>query len=146
MKKNVPKTNDETLRLSTEGCSVLVAEDDGMLRKLLCHGLTRWGFNVVQAEDGCEALACLQFRAHPIEVLVTDINMPGINGVELAKETRKLLPDVPILVMSSNFSEEAEEVILTLPNTSKLEKPFDLVQLREKLQELLAASSASLAV
>jgi two-component system cell cycle sensor histidine kinase/response regulator CckA len=134
MKKNEQTLND-TLR--SEGGSILVVDDNSMLRKLLCRGLDRWGYSVLQAEDGCEALACLQYRAHPIDLLVTDINMPGMDGVELSKQARKILPDLPILVISSNFSESVMAFLSNSADVHKLEKPFELEKLCEKLFEIL---------
>jgi CheY-like chemotaxis protein len=122
--------------LSTADCSVLVVDDDAMLRRLLCRGLELWGYSVLQAEDGCEALARLQFREHPIDLLVTDINMPGMDGVELSKQARRLLPDLPVLMISSNFSESTMAFLSDSADVHKLEKPFELEELHEKLYEI----------
>ncbi|MBC7800639.1 MAG: response regulator [Gemmatimonadaceae bacterium] len=85
-------------RVST--LTVLVVEDEFLIRLTLAEALTDEGFRVIEAETGDEALAIL--RADPsIRLLLTDIQLPGtLNGRDLAKTFRQSVPDLPVIFMT----------------------------------------------
>lgn len=114
---------------------VLIADDEAMLRIVAAETLEDAGFSVSEAGDGSSALAILQ--ADPsIELLVSDIKMPGMNGIELAEAGLKLRPELKVLLMTAYATE-------TLPDSLRargleiLRKPFDLNQLSARALNLV---------
>src|SRR5512138_2480053 len=98
--------------------SLLVVDDDESVLKLVCAVFRREGHKVLSAHDGTEALELVRAQGKEIDVLVTDIRMPGLGGHELAKEARGLFPRMGVIFMTG-FSEEQFE-----PNAVALRKPF----------------------
>jgi two-component system, cell cycle sensor histidine kinase and response regulator CckA len=116
--------------------TVLLAEDDDAVRELTARLLQRNGHRVVAAADGEEALAALTGVDH-IDILVADIVMPGMSGVELGCRVRDLVPGLPILFTSGYaggvFTEESD----LPPGSAFLEKPYEPGQLLASMGELL---------
>ena len=99
---SVPSIAPRTTALVTGEGVVLLAEDDAAVRRLVVAELARRGFTVIEAEDGRAALETLQGEKNHIDVLVTDVVMPRMNGAELAKEAQKIQPDLKILFISGH--------------------------------------------
>jgi CheY-like chemotaxis protein len=78
--------------------SVLVVDDHESFLSFIQHGLTRHGYRPVTATSGAEALRLL--AAEPIEIVVTDVIMPGMDGIELLREIRARYPDLPVIAMT----------------------------------------------
>jgi CheY-like chemotaxis protein len=77
---------------------ILVVEDDSLIRMILVEELQDAGFDVREAITGDQAIELMGALDHPLQVLVTDINMPGTrNGIELARHVRALMPGVPVI-------------------------------------------------
>jgi DNA-binding response OmpR family regulator len=93
-------TNEPALQ--GDGLQVLLVEDEPALRELLCEVLTEAGFLVRQASDGKEALASLAYAT--VDVLVTDIFMPGIDGIEIIGHIRRGNPGTAIVAISGGGS------------------------------------------
>ncbi len=117
---------------------VLLAEDDPIVNKLLSHGLRHAGFSVDATRNGQEALEMFDAARH--HVLVSDILMPQLDGVELATLLRARKPELPI-VLISGFSQEIG-VFNKLPggSISYLQKPFPVERLVGAIRNLLAQS------
>ena len=98
--------------------TVLVADDDPTQRRLIQAVLEREGFTVAHAESGEAALALLDSGVRP-KVLVTDHLMPGLTGVELARQVQNRSPDCAVLIVSGYT--EVEDLAPDLP---RLVKPF----------------------
>ena len=99
--------------------TVLYAEDDLMVRELLCAKLSVNQFRVVEAASGDEALPLL--RGGGIEVLITDISMPGtLDGWALAEQARQFDPDIGVVYVSSGPADAQRQV----GNSVYLRKPF----------------------
>jgi CheY-like chemotaxis protein len=104
---------------------VLIADDEAMLRVVTAETLQDAGFQVCEASDGTRALEIL--RSDPsIDLLVSDIKMPGLNGIELAEAGLKLRPELKILLMTGYATEDPPDSLRSL---EVLRKPFDLNQL-----------------
>jgi signal transduction histidine kinase/ActR/RegA family two-component response regulator len=116
---------------------VLLVEDDPMVRDLALRFLRQLGYGVVVAAGGLEALATLESLREPIDVLFTDVVMPGMNGRELAERVAALRPAVKVLYTSGY----AEDVIATHGVVDRevhfLVKPYSMQTLARKLRELL---------
>jgi DNA-binding response OmpR family regulator len=122
----------ESLRVTgTE--HILVAEDEPILRDLVETILGRHGYRVTLAEHADAALEVA--RREPIDLLISDVVMPGQSGLELAKAVRAIQPDARILLMSGYTSAALEPHGLI--NGGILEKPFTPSRLAEAVREAL---------
>jgi PAS domain S-box-containing protein len=101
--------------------TILVAEDDEVVRVLVARLLTRQGYRVLQARDGLEAVEIASRT--PIDLLITDVIMPKRSGKQLAIELRATSPNLPILFMTGDSRENLLEEA-TIPNARFLFKPF----------------------
>jgi len=127
--------------------NVLLTEDEDGLRALLAKGLRRRGFEVIEARSAEEALEELEQRRASVDLLVTDLTLPGLGGGKLALEVRYLYPETPVVFMTG-ASEDAEAagLLRTEAGVSLMGKPFaveDLVQRVEQILNLPKARGAS---
>ncbi|MEI7894236.1 MAG: response regulator, partial [Myxococcales bacterium] len=103
---------------------VVVVEDEPLVRAFVRRTLTSSGYRVFEAPDGQHALALVQALADPVDLLITDVVMPGLNGKELAERLVTWNPDLRVLFMSGY----AENVIVhggvVLTGHELLQKPF----------------------
>jgi DNA-binding NtrC family response regulator len=109
---------------------ILVVDDESAVRNLVCAILERGGYEVVAAADAREALEVLRQRTP--EVLLTDIVMPGANGLALAAEAHRLRPGLRVLFMSGFASRYEDE----LSGSVCLRKPFTASQLLLAIEDL----------
>ncbi len=117
--------------------TILLVEDETHLRRLARQYLETQGYTVLEAEDGAAALQIVDGYRGTIDLLLTDVVMPGMNGRELATNIAKLLPDVRVLYMSG-YSENAVGHDGTLDaGVNLLQKPFSLPALRDRVREVL---------
>jgi len=116
--------------------SVLIVEDEDAVRTLVARVLTKQGYRVIQAKDGAEALERL--AADPdIDLLLTDIVMPRLNGRELARRLRLSNPDLRVLLMSGYTDEETVRGREVPAGTAFLAKPFTPDALLARVREVL---------
>lgn len=104
---------------------ILTVDDSASMRMLLKASLTKQGFDIESAEDGEHGLSRMN-ELHP-DLLITDINMPKMDGFELIEEVRKLpeFRGTPILVLSTEFSDEKKARARSVGATGWITKPFD---------------------
>jgi len=123
---------------------ILLVEDEPLIRRLVATTLSRAGYQVVEASNGEEALACVEGLDEPIDLLVTDVMMPKMNGAELAARIRLQSPNLRVLFMSGY----AETVIANdgaLPaGVDLLQKPFSPRHLRERVGKALDRPEATM--
>ncbi|MEM8697080.1 MAG: response regulator [Pseudomonadota bacterium] len=115
--------------------SVLVVEDEDMVRAVAERALTRQGYSVVTAEDGEDALEIIAER-QDFDLILSDVVMPGMDGPTMARELRGTLPDIPILFMSG-YAEEQLRKSIDIEQVHFLPKPFSVQQLTEAVQSIL---------
>lgn len=116
---------------------ILLADDDEATRDLVKRALESDGHSVVLAQDGAEALEALTAGA-PFDLLVSDVHMPGLDGVDLAMRAVGASPGIKLLLMSG-FAEELERANALKPgNLGTILKPFTLDQVRAAVRALLA--------
>jgi two-component system, cell cycle sensor histidine kinase and response regulator CckA len=118
------------------GETVLVVEDAKALRGLICEALSASGCRVLSARDGREASRIVNERKGAIDLLLTDVIMPGMSGPALAKQVRALRPQTKILYMSGYSGEFLPEMLA--PGVSFIQKPFTIADLARKIRKLLA--------
>ncbi len=109
--------------------TVLLVEDEPMVRSVAERALTRHGYKVVTADNGEEALEILE-RGDPIDLLISDVVMPGMDGPTVVREARKSRPDLKILFMSG-YAEEQLRKSIDIENVNFLPKPFSVTELAE---------------
>jgi DNA-binding response OmpR family regulator len=118
---------------------VLVVDDDSLIRAIIQRALRRAGYGVLIAEDGASALACFQGCAGVIDLILTDIMMPGIHGDELVARIRASTAAPPVIYMSGRSrSELIRERRLTASDVY-LQKPFSRVGLLREVQAQLGS-------
>ena len=119
--------------------SVLVIEDDDNFRRFLSELLVVSGFRVLQASSGKEGIQCYQ-QDKP-DLVITDIVMPGTDGLDVISKIKALSPHTPIVAMADLQNKPHKQSFLSLAVTrgadAVLAKPFSIDSLRETLQRLL---------
>lgn len=113
---------------------VLVVEDNDMVRKFTMHALEMQGYEVTGAESGDRALGMVVDGAVVPDLVISDIMMPGMNGVEFVGEVRKLLPEVRVLFMSGHTSDHVKQQVMALSGNDILSKPFTAKVLMERVR------------
>lgn len=117
--------------------TILVVEDEVMVRQLVSTVLTNCGYTVLEAVNGHEALRIYEKHAEEIHLLLTDVIMPEMSGGKLVKELTSLHPNIKVLFMSGYTDNViADQGILEL-NAGFLQKPFSLHELTQKVREVL---------
>jgi len=117
--------------------TILLAEDDEIIRGLSVRVLESSGYKVLCARDGADALAVSGRHEGKVDLLITDVVMPGMNGRELAVQHAALRPDTRLLYVSG-YTADALSVRGGLePGVSLLEKPFTPVALLRRVREIL---------
>ncbi|MGZ5918884.1 MAG: response regulator [Hyphomicrobium sp.] len=115
---------------------ILLADDDAATRDLVKRALEGDGHTVQVTQDGSEALDRVK-AAQPFDLLVSDVEMPLLDGVKLAERASTLQPGLRILLMSG-FAEQLERAkTLKGPQVAVISKPFTLDQVRATVRKLL---------
>ena len=109
--------------------TVLLVEDEPMVRSVAERALTRHGYSVITADNGEDALAVLD-KGEPIDLLISDVVMPGMDGPTMVREARKSRPELKILFMSG-YAEEQLRNSIDIENVNFLPKPFSVTELAE---------------
>jgi signal transduction histidine kinase/CheY-like chemotaxis protein len=130
------ETGNDDANPALSGETVLVVEDAPSLRDLICEALTNFGCTVLSARDGQEALSIVKQRQTVIDLLLTDVIMPGMNGQALANEIRSLCPGTKILYMTG-YSGEFVRTDMLIPGVSLIQKPFTPADLGRKISKML---------
>lgn len=118
--------------------TILLVEDEDMVRKVAERALTRQGYSVTVAGDGEQGLARLAEMAH-VDLLISDVVMPGMDGPAMVRKIRESRPDLPVLFMSG-YAEEQLRKSIDIDHVSFLPKPFSVNQLAQAAREALGAA------
>jgi two-component system cell cycle sensor histidine kinase/response regulator CckA len=116
--------------------NVLLVEDEAMVRTVAERALTRQGYTVVTASNGEEALEIVT-RGDAIDLLISDVVMPAMDGPTMVREVRKLRPEIPVLFMSG-YAEEQLRKSIDIDHVAFLPKPFSVQELAEAARKVLA--------
>ena len=117
--------------------TILIAEDDGAIRLMLTETLTAHGHQVLDAEDGLAALKLAMRQASPIDLLITDIMMPRMNGRELARQLGEIMPGTKVLFISGCSGDIIASADISDRGMHFLQKPFRMLDLERKVREVL---------
>jgi PAS domain S-box-containing protein len=129
---------DPSLPTSGGSETIIIAEDQIRLGQLLADVLTSAGYTVHLATDGAEALRLLR-EVGPVDLLVTDMVMPGMSGRQLAREALALQPDLPVLTVSGYRAGEEVATSRTPVDLAFLAKPFGPAELACRIRAILDA-------
>ncbi len=114
---------------------VLIVDDEPNLRKILAAQLSRDGYDVLLAEDGEQGLSVL--REHHIDLVVTDLKMPKVDGMTLLREALREAPDLPIVMITAHGTVDTAVEALKLGAFDYLTKPFDKDEVRQVVAKAL---------
>jgi signal transduction histidine kinase/CheY-like chemotaxis protein len=117
--------------------TILLAEDEDSVRKLLRYMLDSNGYRVIEAADGCDALRLFQQHAGSIDLLLTDVIMPGLNGSELVRKARASQPGLKVIYMSGYTDDVLLKADAIGPGMSFVRKPLKLDILAAVIREVL---------
>lgn len=116
---------------------ILIADDDAMVRETLADLLDIDRFKVIQAADAAEALMVLRGPDVQVDILVTDLSMPGIDGIALIERARQIKPNLPAILLTG-YADQVESVTMTASGGFHvLRKPVQAEHLVRQIQILL---------
>jgi two-component system cell cycle sensor histidine kinase/response regulator CckA len=119
------------------GEAILFVEDDPAVRSLGQRVLTQQGYGVRAFANGAEALAAVREGSGPLDLLVTDVIMPGMNGRVLADELRRLNPALKVLFTSGYTQDVIAPHGVLEPGVEFLPKPYSFAELTQKVRAVL---------
>ena len=128
-----PKSEEGVTEGGSE--SILLVEDEEMVRRSASILLQRLGYTVIEASNGEEALELAGSYPQPLALLLTDLIMPGLNGVELARRIAEMRPDIRVLIMSGYAGDELER--RGAEDLRLLAKPFTRRTLARRVRDAL---------
>lgn len=119
--------------------TILLVEDEDMLRGLIRELLELKGYVVLEASQGVEALGLIQDQKHKVDLILTDVVMPHMSGSELVERLRKEHPYLKVIFMSGYTGANNASIhkSLEMPGVAFLQKPFRLNNLVGQVEELL---------
>ena len=117
--------------------SILAVDDSASMRQMVCFTLRAAGYNVIEAADGREAYE--KAVSQPVDLVLTDQNMPRMDGVTLVKSLRELpaYSHTPILILTTEASDEMKSKGRAAGATGWLVKPFDPTKLLAVIQKVM---------
>lgn len=123
--------------MGTNSATILLAEDDEIVRESLRLLLEANGFALIEARDGEEALRLFRTHQGTIDLLITDLAMPNMNGRELVKRVKAFHPGLPVMYISGKHSSPLLKQAVLQEGAHFLSKPFSYKKLVQKVRELL---------
>jgi CheY-like chemotaxis protein len=133
---------EQAVDFTGSGERVLLVEDDDTVRALARRILTEGGYDVSTTSEGAAAARLLEDPQNDFDLLVSDVVMPGMRGVELARRARELRPELPILMMSGYTTPLSDDDRRAMATSPLLEKPFSRRDLLGEVRSLLDGREA----
>jgi CheY-like chemotaxis protein len=126
------------MKAGRTGTLVLLVEDDEAVRRVAAASLARLGYRVIQAPDGRSALEVLESGLHAIDLVFSDVRMPGLSGADLARIVADRWPQIPVLLTSGHArsADFADLVCQVLP------KPYSRARLASAVADALGVCAA----
>ena len=118
---------------------ILIVDDESGTRNALKTGLTSFGYQVLAAADAPEALKIIESSINtvePVEIMVTDLRMPDMNGLELLRSARQVTPRLPIILITAYGNDHIRRKVKELDACEYVEKPFGPESLREMIKKI----------
>jgi CheY-like chemotaxis protein len=120
--------------------TILVVEDDGLVREMACKILIRNSYHVLEAADGREALAVCREYGEKIHLLLTDVIMPEMSGPKLVDRLNTLHPGMKVIYMSGHTEDARLKHGISEGDVEFIQKPFSINELLKKVREVLVSS------
>jgi CheY-like chemotaxis protein len=133
--REVPAPSEPAPAAGTE--TILLVEDEGVVRELVAEILETSGYSVLQAADGPSALELLRRHSGSVDLLVTDVVMPGMSGPEVAQAVSAMRPGTHVLYTSGYTDSAIGHHGVLEPGIAFLQKPFSADDLTRKVRQLL---------
>ncbi|MGD0963115.1 MAG: response regulator [Candidatus Acidiferrales bacterium] len=121
--------------------TILVVEDDDAVRRMTREFLKIKGYTVMEARGAANAIQIMEERNEEIDLVLTDVLMPGMKGRELVERLTQIRPNIKVLYMSAYTEDAAINIGVLNPGTEFIEKPFGPDDLANKIREVLARTS-----
>ena len=116
---------------------ILIAEDDDAIRMLVARALGEDGHDVIATADGADALKEIESRNGDFDLLLTDVKMPAMDGIELAMATGRGHPDVTIMLMTGFADQRERSHGMDAFVHDVISKPFSIAQIKDAVREAL---------
>jgi two-component system cell cycle sensor histidine kinase/response regulator CckA len=137
-----PDANESSAGKDLTGCgTVLLVEDEDPVRKFGARALRNKGYKVIEAESGEAALEVLRKAAEKIDLLITDVVMPRLDGPGLVREVREMRSDIKVIFISGYAEDAFRQRLDSESDIDFLSKPFSLKQLATKVKEVIGGGS-----
>lgn len=133
------KSEEEAITMPTGTETILLVEDEEQVRRAALEVLKALGYQVFEASSGLQAIQLAEIYKDPIDLLLTDVIMPRMNGRDLAKQVKALHPETAVLYMSGYDDDIISNHGVLEENVRFLNKPFTPSKLAEKVREVLSA-------
>jgi len=130
-KEHIPK------RVLIGSETILMVEDNDEVRNLIKNILQRYGYKLLKAENGKEALRISRQHQHPIHLMLTDVVMPGMNGRELSERIQSQRPEIKVLYMSGHTGDAIVHHGVLAPGVNFIQKPFTSEKLAGMIRKVL---------
>jgi two-component system cell cycle sensor histidine kinase/response regulator CckA len=124
-----------------QGETILVVEDEALIRSLASTVLQQYGYQIHLAENGHQALEVFDQLDQQVDLLLTDIVMPGMDGLEMANQIRRRAPGTPVLFMSGYLDEVLANTEFDPEETPLLKKPFGAEELVRRVRQMIDEGS-----
>lgn len=121
---------------------ILVVDGEAVVSRLVCRYLTHIGYRVLEASSGEQALVAVRLRQPPIDLVLADMVLPEMDGLELASAVLAATPGPSVLLMSGQLPEEGERIEVDGRIVQVTRKPVDFDQLQGRLQAILEGYSS----
>jgi CheY-like chemotaxis protein len=118
--------------------TVLLVEDEEIVRHMATKILKKIGYRVINVETPLAAIALCENRAKKIDLILTDVVMPEMNGCEMIARINALRPGIKVLFMTGYSADLVAQRGICEENMNLIQKPFDMASLNEKIKEILA--------
>jgi CheY-like chemotaxis protein len=144
--QQLPSISSETIvesRLPVGPETILLVEDEDMVRSLLAELLSACGYNVLEASDGLSGVALYQKHSERIDLLLTDLVMPKMGGREVAEKLHEENPDLPVLFISGYTDDDIVRGGVESSDVRFLQKPFTLEEVSRTIRQLLDEKESS---
>src|SRR5690606_27521387 len=133
-----PGEDAETRHRDLTGAgTIMLVEDEDPVRLFSARALRNKGYKVIEARSGEAAMEILAAEEESIDLLITDVVMPGIDGPTLIRQVRERRPDIKVLCISGYSEDALRQRIAEETYIAFLSKPFSLKQLAGRVKELL---------
>lgn len=137
--KTTASQEDTSAVVAKRKATVLVVEDDENVRELACSFLTSLGYDILEAEDGLKAMELINANntLEKIDLLLTDIVMPGMRGDELADRIKKMRPEIEVILTSGYTDSDIIQSGIMNEHYNFLPKPYTIKQMAKKVEKAL---------